>query len=264
LTAPTTLVVPQGDKSYTLDTTKDYIVDLGTVTHNGTVRITGGHNVVMIGGRIALPQLSAIPLGLGIKNSTGTVHVEGVEFDGTSGREMDAIQIMAPDAVVQVENVRANGLLGTYDTNHSDVIQPWGGVRALRVDRLTADSNYQGIFTRPDQGAIGSVDLRHVDLTFNNSQATASGGYLLWMTTGCDMAPTTLSDVFIQPRSGKSVGAAVWPPTSDPTCPAKLTGTHVTWPSLPVSGAVTGGAPADGAFVPTGVAGPGYVSPGYE
>jgi hypothetical protein len=78
------------------------------------------------------------------------------------------------------------------------------------------------------------------------------------------MAPTTLSDVFIRPRTGKSVGAAVWPPTSDPTCPAKLTGTQVTWPSLPVTGAVTGGAPTGGAFVPTGVAGPGYVSPGYE
>jgi hypothetical protein len=84
------------------------------------------------------------------------------------------------------------------------------------------------------------------------------------MTTDCAMAPTTLSDVYIQPRVGTSVGTAVWPSTSDPNCPATLTGAQVTWPSLPVNGALTAGAPAAGAFVPTGRAGPGYLSPGYE
>ena len=264
LAAPTTINVAQGDQTYTLDTTKDYVINLGAVTHVGAVSISGGRNVVMIGGRIALTTLSTKATALNIKNSTGTVHVEGVAFDGTSGHEMDAIQIQAPAATVQVENVRADGLLGTFDTNHSDVIQPWGGVGRLRVDRLSADSNYQGIFTRPDQGAIGSVDLRHVDLTFNNAAAGSSGGYLLWMTTGCDMAPTALSDVYIAPRTGKSVGTAVWPPTSDPTCPARLSGTRVTWPTLPVTGAVLGGAPSGGAYVPAGSVGPGYTSPGYQ
>jgi hypothetical protein len=264
LTNPTTLAVGQGDRSYTLDTTKDYIIDLGDVPHAGALRITGGRNVVMVGGTIALPALSSQPTALNIKNSVGTVHVEGVEFDGTSGHEADAIQIEAPDAVVQVENVRADGLLGAYDANHTDVLQPWGGVASLRVDRLTADSNYQGIFTRPDQGPIGAVDLRHVDLAFNDSAATASGGYLLWMTTGCDMAPTSLSDVYIQPRSGKGVGAAVWPTTSDASCPVRVADGRATWPTLPVIGAVVGGRPDGGSFVPGGFAGPEYVSPGYS
>jgi hypothetical protein len=264
LTAPTTIAVGQGDKTFNLDMTKDYVIDLGPTTHVGTVKIVGGHNVVMIGGRIALTPLSASPLALGIKGSTGTVHVEGIEFDGTSGREMDAISIQAPLATVQVENVRADGLLGTFNTNHSDVIQPWGGVARLRVDRLTADSNYQGIFTRPDQGAIGSVALQNVDMTFNNVAATSAGGYLLWMTTGCDMAPTTLSDVYIAPRKGKTLASAVWPTTSDASCPAKLAGNKATWPNLPVTGAVTGGAPSGGSFVPAGSVGVGYISPGYQ
>ncbi|WP_445148137.1 hypothetical protein [Baekduia sp. Peel2402] len=264
LASPTTIHVPQGDQTLALDTTKDYIIKLGLTAHVGQVVISGGRNVEMIGGTIALPALSTKATALSIKNSTGTVHVEGVQFDGTSGREMDAIQIQAPLATVQVENVRADGILGTYDTNHSDVIQPWGGVARLRVDRLTADSNYQGIFTRPDQGAIGSVSLQNVDMSFNNSAAiTASGGYLLWMTTGCDMAPTTLTDVYITPRSGKTLSSAVWPTTTDAGCPAKLVSNKATWPTLPVTGAVTSGPAPGGSFVPTGTVGSGYTSPGY-
>lgn len=264
LTSPTTIVVAQGDQNYALDKTKDYIIDLGSDIHVGTVKLSGGHDVTVIGGHIALPSTSTQVVALNIRASVGTVHVEGVEIDGTSGHEMDAIAIQAPDAIVQVENVRAEGLLGSFDTNHSDVIQPWGGVKALRVDRLTADSNYQGIYTRPDQGAIGSVDLRHVDMAFNDSAATPSGGFLLWMTNGCDMAPTSLSDVYIKPRAGKSIGAAVWPPSTDANCPAKVVGTTVTWPSLPITGAATGGVPAGGSFVPADSVGLGYSSPGYQ
>jgi hypothetical protein len=264
LASPTTIVVAQGDQNYALEKTKDYIIDLGAETHFGTVKLSGGRNVTMIGGHIALPSTSTQVVALNIRAGVGTVHVEGLEIDGTSGHEMDAIAIQAPDAVVQVQNVRADGVRGSFDTNHSDVIQPWGGVKALRVDRLTADSNYQGIYTRPDQGAIGAVDLRHVDMAFNDSAATSSGGFLLWMTNGCDMAPTSLSDVYIKPRTGKTIGAAVWPPSTDANCPAKVSAGKVTWPSLPVTGAVSGGVPAGGSFVPAGSVGLGYSSPGYQ
>jgi hypothetical protein len=263
LVAPTTVAVGQGDQTLSLDKTKDYVLNLGAVPHLGQLAIVGGRNVVLKGGAITLPATSTKATALVIKDNVGTVHVEGVAFDG-SQHEMDAIQIVAPSSTVQVENVRATGLLGSFNTNHSDVIQPWGGVAKLRVDHLTADSNYQGIFTRPDQGAIGSVDLQNVDLTFNNAAAGSTGGYLLWMTTGCSMAPTTLSNVFITPRAGTNVGTAVWPATNDSSCPSKLTGNSVTFPKLPVTGGVIGGAPAAGSFVPAGVAGVAYSSPGYQ
>jgi hypothetical protein len=263
LSAPTTINVAQGDQLLTLDTTKDYILNLGSVTHVGAVSITGGRNVVIKGGSIAIPATSAKNTALIIKNSVGTVHVEGVLFDGTQ-HEMDAIQIVAPAATVQVENVRAIGLLGSFDTNHSDVIQPYGGVKDLRVDHLSADSNYQGIFTRPDLGAIGSVELQNVDMTFNTAAAGSTGGYLLWMTTNCSMAPTTLSNVYIVPRAGTQIGSAVWPATNDGSCPSKQTGNGVTFPGLPVTGGVMGGAPAGGSFVPAGKAGITYTSPGYQ
>jgi hypothetical protein len=263
LTSPTTVTVAQGDQGLMLDKAKDYIVDLGTTVHQGNLVINGGRNVRIVGGTIKLPATSTKNTALSILNSTGTVHVEGVLFDGTA-REMDAIQVAAPAATVQVENVRVVGLHGTFATNHSDVIQTYGGVAKLRVDHLTADSNYQGIFTRPDQGAIGSVELQNVDLTFNNALATSSGGYLLWMTTDCTMAPTTLTNVYITPRSGTNVGTAVWPATNDATCPSKLTGNTVTFPKLPVTGGVIGGAPSTGSFVPATLAGVAYKSPGYQ
>jgi hypothetical protein len=236
---------------------------LGTTAHQGNVTIKGGRNVTIKGGTIAIPASSTKRSALNITDSIGTVHVEGVLFDGTQ-HEMDAIQIVAPSATVQLENIRAVGIVGTFATNHSDVVQPWGGVKALRVDRLTADSNYQGIYSRPDQGAIGSVDLQNVDLTFNNAAATSSGGFLLWMTDGCTMAPTTLSNVYIAPRFGSTVGAAVWPTTTDASCPSKLSGSSVTFPKLPVTGGVIGGTPPVGAFVPAGKAGTAYASPGYQ
>ncbi len=263
LTAPTTIAVAQGDQTLTLDKTKDYILNLGSTTHRGNLTISGGRNVVLKGGAIALPLTSTKSTALNIVGSVGIVHVEGLLFDGTT-HEMDAIQINAPAATVQVEDVRAVGLLGSFDTNHTDVIQPWGGVKDLRVDHLTADSSYQGIYTRPDQGAIGSVELQNVDLTFNSAKATSSGGYLLWMTNGCTMAPTTLSNVYITPRLGTSLGSAVWPATNDASCPSKLVGNTVSFPKLPVTGGVIGGAPPAGAFVPASKAGTAYVSPGYQ
>ncbi len=264
LTAPTTVAVPQGNASLTLDKTKDYVVNLGGAVHQGALSINGGRNVVLKGGTIALPASSTKVSALFITNSTGVVHVEGVLFDG-SAHEMDAVQISAPAATVQLENIRAVGITGSFSTNHSDVVQPWGGVKALRIDRLTADSNYQGIFTRPDQGAIGSVDLQNVDLAFNNAALVpGSGGYLLWMTSDCAMAPTTLTNVYVTPKAGASVGAAVWPATNDSKCPSKLSSNTVTFPKLPVTGGVIGGAPATGSFVPAGKAGVSYTSPGYQ
>jgi hypothetical protein len=263
LTAPTTIDVGAGDQTYVLDTTKDYILKLGAATHAGGLGIKGGRNVVVIGGRIALPRTSARTTALGIVDATGTVHVEGVWIDAGSGKEFDAIQISAPKATVQLENIRATGLRGSYTTNHTDIVQPWGGVARLRIDRLTGTTNYQGIFNQPDQGPIGPVDIRHTDLIYDNAGAQ-TGGYLLWLTNGCTAAPTTLTEVYVKGRSGSTLGSTVWPPTGGATaCPATISGLLATWPELSIAGAARWGAPPAGPFVKAGAAGAGYGSPGY-
>ena len=257
------MTVPQGDQRIQLDVTKDYIVKLGAVAHAGGLSIKGGRNVVLVGGRIQPPTTSTMNFGLAISGAVGTVHVEGVAFDGSSGHEFDAVQIVAPQAVVQIENVRAIKLRGSYTTNHTDVVQPWGGVKALRIDRLTATTNYQGIFNQIDQGPIGSVDLRHVDLTYDDVGAR-TGGYLLWLTNGCQAAKTTLTDVYVKGRPGSTLGSTVWPPTGQATkCGGVLSGLGIGWPSLPVTGTARWGAPPAGPFVaPSELSGT-YRSPGY-
>jgi hypothetical protein len=257
------ITVPQGDQTYNLDTTKDYVLKLGASTHAGGPGISGGRNVVVIGGRIAPPASSSRAVALGISNSVGTVHVEGVWIDNPSGKEFDAIQISAPKATVQLENVRATGLRGSYDTNHTDVVQPWGGVARLRVDRLSGTTNYQGIFDQPDKGPIGPVDLRHVDLSYDNVGAK-TGGYLLWLTNGCSAATTALTDVYVKGRTGSTLGSTVWPPTGAATsCPASIVQNAASWPALPISGVARWGAPPGGPFVTAADAGTAYVSPGY-
>jgi hypothetical protein len=264
LSAPTTITVAQGDRRYNLDTGKDYIIKLGSATHAGGLTLSGGRNIVIVGGRIAPPASSSALVGLLITGAVGTVHAEGIWFDGASGHEFDAVQIDAPKATVQLENLRATGLRGSYDTNHTDIVQPWGGVAKLRVDRLTGTSNYQGIFTQPDLGPIGSVDLRHVDLTYNDVGAK-TGGYLVWLAHDCSAPPTWITNVYVKGRPGSTLGSTVWPPEGTATqCGGVLTSAlTIGWPSLPVSGVVRWGSPPGGSFVTPGNAGSTYKTPGY-
>jgi hypothetical protein len=158
-----------------------------------------------------------------------------------------------------------NGGLSNF---HADVIQPWGGVRDLRVDGLTGSSNYQGLFLAPDLGPIGQVELQDVNL----SQIPGpydGGGHMLWFTSGvssCTSYPLSLSNIYVAPRVGRSLGTSVWPQVgSTLPCPG-VAGSNgsVSWhQGLSVSGDVNVGPPASGDFVPAGVPGLSYSSPGY-
>jgi hypothetical protein len=86
---------------------------------------------------------------------------------------------------------------------------------------------------------------------------------MMWLTSGCTMAPTRLESVYVKPRPGAGLAAAVWPPPSDASCPASITAAVAHWAGLPVTGGVIAGAPPGGPFVAPGVAGPGYQARGY-
>src|SRR5262249_20261180 len=129
------------------------------------VDIVGGHNVVIIGGYVSVPTPAHVPkhgeaINIRIAASTGTVHVEGVLIDNSSGGQTDGVRIKAPDAILQLENMRVVGLNGALDEGHADVVQPGGGVKELRVDYMTANSNYNTMYLRRENadapgGTIG-------------------------------------------------------------------------------------------------------------
>lgn len=272
---PTTIVLGDGYTETRLYPRHDYIVQLPPHPKRGGVTLLGGHNVVLIGGEISVPART--PRGrendryrraLYIKGASGTVHVEGVRFDAEAGAQWDAVDIAAPAAVVQLENLRIDGVRGGVDDFHADVVQPWGGVGALRIDRLTASSNYQGLTIPIDTGPIGSARIDHANL--RGLAAGAQGnGHLLWLTTGsqtCRSYPVQLSDVWVRPRAGVSLAHTVWPQRRRPgPCAVRARGRAVSWPGLRgVHGSVRAGTPPHGDFVPRSVAGVGYVTPGYR
>jgi hypothetical protein len=146
------------------------------------------------------------------------------------------------------------------------VVQPWGGVKDLRIDRMTASSNYQGLMLQPDLGPIGSAEISNVDLTASADPTSDKGGHLLWVTKGsqsCTGSPMTLSDVFVLPRAGRSLSNSVWPPANSSLECGASGETLATWPRLAVAGGVHLGLPPGGSFVPAGSVGIGYSSPGY-
>jgi hypothetical protein len=177
MTDPTTITAQSGlDPDHlTLSPSRDYIVKLPQGGLDGTLEIDGGHNVILIGGAITVPATADqtdngaddTDTALYVRGSTGTVHIEGVLIDAASDVMFDGIDVDAPQATVDVENVRVRGVYGSYPAEHADVIQTWGGAKALRVDHLTADGDYQGLQIAPDLGSVGFADLRNVDLTLD-------------------------------------------------------------------------------------------------
>ena len=150
-----------------LDVTRDYIVRLPPAMRTGQLILHGGRNVVLIGGHIRLPPVSgrdAEARAILVTRNQGTVHIEGVLIDTTASGQGDGIAIQSRDSIVQVQNCRIVNLVGAQDETHSDVIQPWGGVRELRVDRLTGSSNYQGFFVPQDLAPIGHIKIKRSNL----------------------------------------------------------------------------------------------------
>lgn len=270
---PITINLGSGKTSTTLDDSRDYIINFPPGKKVGATLLKGGRNVVIKGGYITIPTGTSNDSerrAIYIVDQAGTqegrtVHIEGVLIDGSGGGDSDGIVANADKTILQVQNSRIVNLTGSYAGFHNDVIQPWGGLKELRVDRLTGSSNYQGLQIQADLGPIERADLSNIDLTYN-SVGVQDGGYLAWFTNGsCSNAfPITLDEVYLTPKSGRSLGKSVWPDVDNSTCPPTISGGRASWPSLPISGYITEGSLSNGDFVPEGVAGLNYDSPGYQ
>ena len=261
-----------------LDRSKDYLVLLPKRAKDHGIVIQGGRNVVVFGGEIQIPWQGASPSiaarrGLYIVGSTGVVHVEGLLLHGEDISE--GIQINAPDAVVQLQNVAVLGLRARdqvgFTDNHPDVVQTFGNVRHLRIDRLTGTTDYQGLFLSATYNgpAHGPVDLKRVNIV-----GGATARYLLWFRPNQQSGQVTLEDVWVSVPASRAggIGRAVWPDVNgrDPSraiVSRESDGVRsVSWPSgmrPAVVGQVKEGVPPGGDFVPQGAVGVGYRSPGY-
>jgi hypothetical protein len=183
LSQPTVVRIGPGKRNVKLDASEDAIIVLPETRQDlgGGVTITGGHNVVMIGGEVYIgPGVSgkADRRGLYLRSQTGTVHVEGVAL---TGHLIDGIDFEEDQgATVQIENVFVEHCYGSYSTDHADVIQTWAGPAKLRVDGLRATTDYQGFFLLPNQHFTGAAPT---EFTFRRSivTMTSKSQYALWL-----------------------------------------------------------------------------------
>ncbi len=216
LDSPTVVEVSASNHVLRLDPTRDYLIRMPATKLSvlGGLVIVGGHDVVLIGGAITIPSWGLVHptdnRGLYLKNQTGTVHIEGLLIDDSGGALSEGINVNAPKATVQLENVRVERLHARdearFGDNHPDLIQSWAGPAELRVDRFTGTTDYQGIYLAPQELGERSQP-RRIDLRRVNIATTASARYLLWQEGS---APLRLDDVWITPNPGRPYDL-VWP-----------------------------------------------------
>ena len=215
LVAPETVVVGPGHRSLKLDPTRDFTVVLpeGPVDLGGGVTLDGGRNVVVIGGLITIPPRDRVPSdlarrGLYLKGQRGTVHVEGVHITGdvSDGINLDERE----GATVQIENVWIDRVHGGAETHHADVLQTWAGPQVLRIDRLRATTEYQGLFLLPNQ--LWKAGPPPEEVTIRQSLVTMApgSGYALWLP---ERHPGWLdkSGLYVQLPRAKSRRKLTWP-----------------------------------------------------
>lgn len=240
---PETVALDSGNSHARLSRDRDYLVELAEpISKVGGIVISGGRNVVLIGGHITIPKApedaeEVDRRALLIRWQSGTVHIEGLLIDNSGGDLSEGIQINAPKARIQLVNVRVEGLdvrdAQDLEQTHPDVVQPWGGVGELRISGLTGSSAYQGIYLHADHHQIGRVTLDRVNLI-----GLPGSRYLLWAAPGVSVE---LGEVWVQPAQDRSYRRTLRPEPPDPT-----------W------AAVRQGRPPGGDFVPAGAVGVGY------
>ncbi|MGY1745194.1 hypothetical protein [Blastococcus sp. SYSU D00695] len=240
LQSPETITLSSSRTSVTLDDRRDYVIDLPDTpldAPNG-VSVTGGRNVVIIGGEIRTSVRDGEARGLYLKNQRGTVHVEGLRLSGAQA--MEGINLAQPyGATVQLQNIRVDAVHGSNGGHHADVLQTWSGPARLRIDRLEGWTTYQGFFLDPlkfGAPAPELFDLRNVVLR----DVGGVSAYLLW---DSGTYPITTRDVTVVPAGRSFPGQVLWSQTG-------------AW------GSVRSGTSATPSPL-TGNPGVGYVSPGY-
>ena len=165
---PEVVQITADETGLELDPSTDYELVMPDEPLERGLSVSGGRNVVLIGGEIRIESGEGnAARGLSLRAQTGTVHVEGLLLSGGSldeGINLD----QRLGAVVQLQNIRVTGVDGSYEGHHADLLQTWAGPRRLLVDGLTGTTGYQGLFLLPnqfgDQPEPEVFDLRRVEV----------------------------------------------------------------------------------------------------
>ena len=288
----------------TLDNNTDYRIHLprsGPLV--GGITIAGGRRVEIIGGEIDLtyPCSNDASACIGIyiaKNAPGSVFVEGVWIHnparigqtcpgGATATSQTCstghgIDINTADNgkinvnTITLENIRIDGISGcSGNDDHADVLQPYQAPDdTIQIDGMTGVTNCQGLMLDPNLAYLtwhtfpSSITIKNtnVEITANPYGERAHGPTTWWLTRGtsCTSGRVFLSDDYSsEPRTDPSSPSLI-PNPRDRTCGVQYSRGVVSWRGTRIDGSIYTGNPPAGDFVPLGVAGPSYLSPGYR
>ncbi len=256
LSSPITINIPaSGGGYYQLDNRRDYNIVLPSTTRVGPVQIDGGRNITIIGGALRNNGASGPALlyftdyGSGGAADPGRIiHVAHVSEDLSGGSQRDAIALQTPSAIVELEDIHVVGVHGAGIQNHSDMVQNYSAVRELRVDRFTGESDYQGFFIRPQEGAIGKVTLRRVNLQLDHNSIDAYSQLLFLTNPDGSTDPISFDQVYVDnTRAGQTAQAAVYPDAT--ATHASTFDQQISFPGYPqLHGTIDPGTPPNGNF----------------
>jgi hypothetical protein len=271
----------------------DYRIHLPSVPLEGGLQIRGGHNVSIIGGQINLTvpcsDASSACHGINIsKPTSGEVYIEGVwihdpqnPITQSTGDGIDVDDPAGAPSDIVLQNLRIDGISGcSGGADHADVFQPYSvpGAHVL-IDHLTGTTNCQGLLLDPDLGwsAFGQLAaayvIKRVNITvLDNPYRGDASRYAWWLTggsaaaAGCISGPISVSNAYAAEPDGTLKINAVWPDTDQPAaCRSNWAAPTLSFPNSPqITGVLTAGNPPDGDYVPEGIAGTDYVTPGYR
>jgi hypothetical protein len=255
---------------------------------SGALNVQGGRNIVLIGGQITIPSsfrandgktVSCNSLGnrssdylyhsycraVYISGAKGTVHIEGILADNSGGSDMDAFAINAPDAVVQLQNIRVDKVTGNQTNWHGDIVQPWGGVKSLRIDRFSGYTDYQGLQIATDPSVGRTVN----EVLISNTNISGNGNYKIWTAYGSGSSctfPKNMSFINVWINGGsRGLGKSVWPEVGSTRCgQVSIQNDQVIWSNANQSGGPRLQNSTFKDFVPNSAVGTTYKSPGYN
>lgn len=303
LVNPITLTIPNvptanSQRDFVLNDATDYVVRLGDYAFGGGIRFRGGRNVVLIGGRITInTNFGSIGGTTNVSSRTGLklwpsgssyYHIEGLEVrpdpnvDGGSDLH-DGIVLQGNNSIltnsasrIVLQNCRVGPTsirIGETDASgHSDFFQNQsenapGFQGQIWMDHVTGLFDYSGIMLT-DVCRTPLLDLHNVNLRKVPVHPSYQGHHFIYKdaddSNGAGFQVVKL-DEFWGDLGGVTTWA--WAYTFNPG--ATATGRdasgrmYAEWTGHDISGRAYQGVPPGGDFCPAGVAGLGYVSPGY-
>ncbi len=263
LNIPTSGGGPSNDGEYELDNQKDYNIVLPSGTRTGSLKIDGGRNITVIGGsgnHTMVNGTDAIDAMLYFVDAWGTdgsvvsgriIHMAHLSINLTGGIQRDGIAFDTPSAIAQIEDVHVIGGHGSSVGSgvHVDIVQPYSSMQQVRIDRLTGDSDYQGLTFISTDAAINAVTLRRINLTLDPSSTDTYSQILYLVGRDNTTSPISFYQVYVNnTRSGQTAQQAVYPDGSA-SPPTVFSSNQISFPGWPnLSGVVTGGNPPGGNF----------------